>query len=250
MPELQLRLLPAAQPLVGRMGADWFRALPTGPGVYRMQDAAGRIVYVGKARNLRQRLASYRRTQGQARRIVRLIHEAVSIEWELCASEGEALQREGELIHTLQPRFNRAGRWSPPPLYVRLACSGGDGRLGWVGEPGDGDFGPFRPGIRRVVGALAQLLWLAAHDGASGAEVPHGLDSGRGGEIRLSLPNGPHWGRWLQDYFAVGRLALVWELAAILGGRGPAFEQSFLRSRWNEIALFGRQRNDAGRGAG
>ena len=250
MPDLQLRLFPATQPLVGRLGVEWFRSLPTGPGVYRMQDAGGRILYVGKARNLRRRLNSYRRTQGQARRTVLLIHGVAGIEWELCTSETAALQREAELIRALQPRFNRVGRWTPPPFYVRFVRDGLGGRLSWVGEPAAGDFGPFRPGVRRVVTALAQLLWLVAHPGSSAAEVSHGLACGRSSELVMSQPDDPLWGDWLADYFAVGRLAIVWELDEVLRNRRPAFEQAFLRSRWEEIAQFGRQRNDARSTAG
>ncbi len=69
-------------------------------------------VYVGKARNLRRRLGSYRVANPERlpRRIIRLLHQVRRIEWDVCASEVAAREREALLICVLQPRFNRAGQ--------------------------------------------------------------------------------------------------------------------------------------------
>ena len=56
----QLWLFDPPKPLVERLGEDFFRALPSGPGVYPMCDASEGVLYVGKARNLNKRLSSYR----------------------------------------------------------------------------------------------------------------------------------------------------------------------------------------------
>jgi len=56
MASRQLRPFPSPQPLVDRLGVDFFRELPQGPGVYWLADPAGRLLYVGKARTLRNRL--------------------------------------------------------------------------------------------------------------------------------------------------------------------------------------------------
>jgi excinuclease ABC subunit C len=72
--ERQLRLLPASQPLVARFGAGFFRRLPRQPGVYLMRDESDRLIYVGKAKSLRQRLNSYRHPALTSRKIVRLVH--------------------------------------------------------------------------------------------------------------------------------------------------------------------------------
>ena len=56
----QLLLLPDPRPLVERLGPDFFTKAPQRPGVYVMRDAADRVLYVGKAKNLRKRLGSYR----------------------------------------------------------------------------------------------------------------------------------------------------------------------------------------------
>lgn len=135
MSETQLRLLPAPQPLVERLGAAFFRAIPAVPGVYRLFDADNHLIYVGKAGDLHARLASYRRTHGQSRKTVRLIHTACRIEWEVCASETAARLRENALIRTHRPRFNRAGTWPKSARFVVLEALPGGFRLTVTGEP-------------------------------------------------------------------------------------------------------------------
>jgi len=56
----QQLMFPDPQPLVERLGRDFFRTIPSGPGVYLMRDAADVVLYVGKAKDLRKRLTSYR----------------------------------------------------------------------------------------------------------------------------------------------------------------------------------------------
>jgi len=83
------------------------RLAPTSPGVYRMLSAANDVLYVGKAKNVRKRLASYARvTAPQPARIQRMIAATVSIEIVSTATESEALLLEANLIKQLRPRFN------------------------------------------------------------------------------------------------------------------------------------------------
>src|SRR6516225_1480623 len=83
------------------------RLAPTSPGVYRMLNAASDVLYVGKAKNVRKRLASYARvTAPQPARIQRMIAATVSIEIVSTATETEALLLEANLIKQLRPRFN------------------------------------------------------------------------------------------------------------------------------------------------
>jgi len=85
--------------------------LPEQPGVYRFQDATGRILYVGKAANLRQRVGSY--FHGADRlspRMVRLMQRVVDVEVTTTAAEAEALILESQLIKRHQPRYNVAFR--------------------------------------------------------------------------------------------------------------------------------------------
>ncbi|HKW28257.1 MAG TPA: nucleotide excision repair endonuclease [Verrucomicrobiae bacterium] len=111
----QLWLFPPPKPLVERLGDDFFRALPSGPGVYFMCGNSEGVLYVGKARNLRKRLASYRVANPERlpRRIVRLLHRVTRIEFDVCPTEEAARHREEQLICVLNPRFNGAGKVWP-----------------------------------------------------------------------------------------------------------------------------------------
>src|SRR4029077_19450834 len=82
------------------------RLAPISPGVYRMLNAANDVLYVGKAKNVRKRLASYARPTGQVMRIARMIAATVVVEIISTATETEALLLEANLIKQLRPRFN------------------------------------------------------------------------------------------------------------------------------------------------
>ena len=111
----QLWLFDPPKPLVERFGEEFFRALPTGPGVYLMCGDAEGVLYVGKARNLRKRLSSYRVANPERlpRRIIRLLHRVRRIEFDLCPTEEAARNREELLICVFAPKFNAAGKVWP-----------------------------------------------------------------------------------------------------------------------------------------
>jgi len=111
----QLWLFDPPRPLVERFGNDFFRALPERPGVYLMCGASEGVLYVGKARNLRKRLAAYRvaNPERMSRRIIRLLHQTRRIEWDECSSEEAARNREELLICVLAPKFNSVGKVWP-----------------------------------------------------------------------------------------------------------------------------------------
>jgi len=82
------------------------KTAPAGPGVYRMLDAEGQVLYVGKARHLKKRVLSYARGTGHNNRIARMIADTASMEFVTTNSEMEALLLEANLIKRLKPRFN------------------------------------------------------------------------------------------------------------------------------------------------
>lgn len=82
------------------------RLAPASAGVYRMLNAAGDVLYVGKAKSVKKRLASYARPTGNAVRIERMIAATAHIEIVSTATETEALLLEANLIKQLRPRFN------------------------------------------------------------------------------------------------------------------------------------------------
>ncbi|MEI4232756.1 excinuclease ABC subunit UvrC [Roseovarius sp. D22-M7] len=85
---------------------DYLRSLDASPGVYRMLDAQARVLYVGKARNLRARVSNYARPTGHTARIARMISETASMMFLTTATETEALLLEQNLIKQLKPRYN------------------------------------------------------------------------------------------------------------------------------------------------
>jgi predicted GIY-YIG superfamily endonuclease len=178
----QQLLFPDPQPLVERLGRDFFRNLPEGPGVYLMRDANDLVLYVGKAKNLRKRLGSYRvaNPDRKARRHLRLLRAVVRIELQECPDEQAAFTREAELLRSLRPKFNRAGTWSPPPRYLAWRFSDEKLYLGVAGEPKDNWrlHGPLgvRANLLRIV--LARLVWVALHPDRGFMALPAGWIGG------------------------------------------------------------------------
>ncbi|MGB3314432.1 MAG: excinuclease ABC subunit UvrC, partial [Albidovulum sp.] len=84
----------------------YLRTLTAQPGVYRMLDADGRVLYVGKARNLKARVSNYARPAGHSARIARMIHATHSMMFLTTRTETEALLLEQNLIKQLKPYFN------------------------------------------------------------------------------------------------------------------------------------------------
>ncbi len=97
-----------------RLGADFLGTVPRAPGVYRMLDAQGAVVYVGKAVNLRRRLSQYRNASRRKKhkKMREIVKSASSVEFEICESELAAELREHALIQSLTPRWNVAGAFS------------------------------------------------------------------------------------------------------------------------------------------
>src|SRR6266436_1403759 len=84
----------------------YLKTLPDAPGVYRMLNAAGDVLYVGKAKSLKKRVSSYAKSGGHNERIARMIHETAEMLFVTTESETEALLLESNLIKRLKPRYN------------------------------------------------------------------------------------------------------------------------------------------------
>jgi excinuclease ABC subunit C len=107
LPELEQAEQPPGTLAAGR--AAILRAVkhaPSRPGVYRMIDARGEVLYVGKAKNIKKRVTAYTRPTGHDSRIVRMISGTVTMEFVTTKTETEALLLEANLIKRLRPRFN------------------------------------------------------------------------------------------------------------------------------------------------
>ena len=139
LPEPEKEELPAGTLAAGR--AAIVRAVkhaPSAPGVYRMIDGKGDVLYVGKAKNIKKRVASYTRPVGHDNRIIRMISGTVTMEFVTTKTETEALLLEANLIKRLLPRFNvllrddksfpyiliTSDHWAPQLLKHRGARTG------------------------------------------------------------------------------------------------------------------------------
>jgi excinuclease ABC subunit C len=138
---------------------------PSQPGVYRMIDARGDVLYVGKAKNVRNRIRAYARPAGLDTRIERMIAAARALEFVVTRTETEALLLEANLIKRLRPRFNvllrddksfpyiviTSDHWAPQILKHRGART----------RPGH-YYGPFASvwAVNRTINALQRAFLL------------------------------------------------------------------------------------------
>jgi excinuclease ABC subunit C len=141
------------------------RHAPSSPGVYRMIDAAGEVLYVGKAKNIKKRVLAYARPTGHDSRIERMVAATSTLEFVTTRSETEALLLEANLIKRLRPRFNvllrddksfpyiliTSDHWAPQILKHRGARS----------RPGK-YYGPFASvwAVNRTITALQRAFLL------------------------------------------------------------------------------------------
>ncbi len=113
---------PAADtPRTGRdVIASYLKTLTTQPGVYRMLDAAGDVIYVGKARNLKARVSNYTRGTGHSNRTLRMVSATAAMEFVTVRTEAEALLLEANLIKRFKPRFNVLMRDDKSFAYILI----------------------------------------------------------------------------------------------------------------------------------
>ncbi len=97
------------------------KTLPNAPGVYRMIDDKGDVLYVGKARSLKKRVVSYTRLAGQSGRIARMVRATAAMDFLRTRTETEALLLEANLIKRLRPRFNVLFRDDKSFPYILIA---------------------------------------------------------------------------------------------------------------------------------
>jgi excinuclease ABC subunit C len=138
--------------------------IPTNPGVYRFRDEHQRVIYVGKAKNLRSRLTSYFASPATLQPKTRtMVHTAASVEWTVVGSELEAIQLEYTWIKEFAPRFNIMFRDDKSYPYLAVTMSEKFPRVQVMrGERRKGTkyFGPFYPAkaIRETVDTLLRVF--------------------------------------------------------------------------------------------
>jgi excinuclease ABC subunit C len=166
LPELDLSEAPDGTLAAGRAAiARAVKHAPVAPGVYRMFDAKGDVLYVGKAKNIKKRVMNYARPVAYDARIARMIAATVSMEFVTTKTETEALLLEANLIKRLRPRFNvllrddksfpyiliTSDHWAPQILKHRGART----------RPGH-YYGPFANAgaVNRTINALQRAFLL------------------------------------------------------------------------------------------
>ncbi|GHG40791.1 UvrABC system protein C [Sinomonas cellulolyticus] len=137
--------------------------IPTDPGVYRFRDPHGRVIYVGKAKSLRQRLTSYFANPATLLpKTYAMVHAAASVEWTVVGSELEALQLEYTWIKEFRPRYNLAFRDDKTYPYLAVTMAEKYPRVQVMrGERRKGTryFGPYTAGaIRETMDTLLRVF--------------------------------------------------------------------------------------------
>ncbi|WP_430295132.1 excinuclease ABC subunit UvrC [Sinomonas sp. B1-1] len=137
--------------------------IPTDPGVYRFRDPHGRVIYVGKAKSLRQRLTSYFANPATLLpKTYAMVHAAASVEWTVVGSELEALQLEYTWIKEFRPRYNLAFRDDKTYPYLAVTMGEKFPRVQVMrGERRKGTryFGPYTAGaIRETMDTLLRVF--------------------------------------------------------------------------------------------
>ena len=156
---------PTPQKTGHRLIADYVRRLDGSPGVYRMLDAQGAVLYVGKARNLKARVSNYARPSGHSGRIARMIRDTASMMFLTTRTETEALLLEQNLIKQLKPRYNVLLRDDKSFPNILVAKSHPFPQIkkhrGAKSEPGD-YYGPFASAgaVNRTLNQLQRVFLL------------------------------------------------------------------------------------------
>jgi excinuclease ABC subunit C len=154
---------PAIDAPQGACGVDCaakVRGFPQSPGVYLMKDAAGRVIYVGKAKNLRARASSYfLRAAAEDRRTADLVREIRDVDFLSADSEVDALLLEARLIKDIRPKFNQLQKDDKTFPYLQIIVGEDFPRVEFTREPrqrGAKLYGPF-PSASSLRGAINVL---------------------------------------------------------------------------------------------
>ncbi len=145
---------------------DKLNQLPAEPGIYRLYDEQGRLLYVGRARNLRERVGSYlSNASNHSDKTLQLIRQAHDVRVEVLESELEAALTEASAIRREKPPFNRLAKHLPRVAFIKLTLGDPFPRLAITMRPRRGRsryFGPFRDRLEaeQIIGLLTRLFQL------------------------------------------------------------------------------------------
>jgi len=207
-----------------RVIAEFVRTLPKKPGVYRMIGADGEVLYVGKARSLRSRVAAYTQPNRLETRLMRMVQSTRGMEFVVTGSEAEALLLENNLIKRFRPRFNVLLRddKSFPYIVIRkdtewpqLAKHRG------TRDAGNEYFGPFASAtaVNRTLYALQRAFPLrSCSDGVFSTRTRPCL------QYQIKRCTAPCVGRIAKTEYD----AIVDDVRGFLGGRNREVQQALV----------------------
>ena len=230
-----------------KFGVDRIRELPEAPAVYLFKDAADRVLYVGKAKNVRRRLGQYRnasrrKAHRKMRELVRVSH---SLEVWVADSEEAALLKENALIRDLRPEYNVDGAYAF--LYPAIGIGSTEDQL-WLSIASQLDpyahldlswHGCFRPRWRARE-AFESLVMLAKHIGHL---EPRGrrpsLPAVKGNRFVAFRRIGSEWTGPLRDFFDGESDALLsWLFEALLERRGARLDREEVQAGLDTLKRF------------
>jgi excinuclease ABC subunit C len=204
-----------------RIIAEFVRTLPRKPGVYRMIAADGEVLYVGKARSLRSRVAAYTQPTRLATRLMRMVSATRTMEFSVTGSEAEALLLENNLIKRFRPRFNVLLRDDKSFPYIVIRRDTEWAQLAkhrGTRDPGNEYFGPFASAtaVNRTLYALQRAFPLrSCSDGVFATRTRPCL------QYQIKRCTAPCVGRIARPEYD----AIVEEVRGFLGGRNREVQQ-------------------------
>ncbi|MGB3327808.1 MAG: exonuclease domain-containing protein [Thermomicrobiales bacterium] len=212
------------------MDKTWLKEIPRKPGVYLMHDQFGNIIYVGKAKSLRERVSSYyHQPLGYTRKMDGLLESMVKIDTHVVGSEIEALLLEAQLIRRYQPRYNTAMRSFEHYPYIRVDTSNPWPRVSLSKQRKDDGatyFGPYRSSssARRTVDVINGVLPLRTCTRSFKNARSYGHPC-----ILLDMGKclGPCTGKADRDEY----LQVVHDVTQLLDGR----DQALMERLWGEL---------------
>ena len=255
MQSLIKELFDNAPLLEKRLGKDAFADLPASPGIYRFYDEEGELLYVGKSKNLRKRVFSYKRAKAGrvSRKISRMISRVARFEIEKTKTEQEALLLENRWIREHRPPFNHANKQTEAyyHIYFMPGIHQFEFRLSMsihTETSRDHWYGAFKGHalVRRSLGSLLQLLWMAEQNIQSPFHLPVQLTR-RLTPVRYTLPvsRSSPLNRWDGaggvDRFLMGESCEILDFLAILIETGTApthFQARYLEDRLHHLKTF------------
>lgn len=238
----QLEFWPVTSPFAERFGLAFLRTVPVSPGVYFFHDENRRLLYIGKASNLRRRIGSYRfaRTGHVPRRVVRLTRSVRHVNWDVMGTEEEARDRERALLKTLRPPFNVADTGPTMALYVSVRAASSGCEVSFFRERTRGtSIGPLALGWRYLILAAARLYHFSEGDRAIVGGLHRRLHT-RPGSMPRSFRAPPGFGEVVEKLVSDTPATALGELMPAVSGASTrcAFEQRMIQADWETVEEF------------